>query len=93
MFLAFNETGQPADWGIAWGDNAADATNSRLRIITDAIEAEPQDVPDPGVPGDGGYRRTAGGCVEFWIPLRQDGPPAFRAWLRLTARVWNATPP
>jgi hypothetical protein len=93
VFLAFNETGQPRDWGLAWGDNAADATNSRLQIITETTEAEPQGVPGPGAPGAGGYRRNPDGSVEFWIPLREEGPPAFHAWLRLTARVWNAPTP
>jgi pimeloyl-ACP methyl ester carboxylesterase len=94
VFLAFPDPGVPGGWGLAWGDNAADTTNSRLRIIQDSIGDEPQDVPDPRLdpapPGAGGYRRNPGGSVEFWIPLREEGPPAFHAWLRLTASRWNA---
>ncbi|MGE0258786.1 MAG: esterase/lipase family protein [Alphaproteobacteria bacterium] len=93
VFLAFPDPAVPGGWGLAWGDNAADPTNDRLRIITAATEAEPQDVPDAGASGADGYRRNLPSSVEFWIPLREDGPPAFRAWLRLTARVWNAPVP
>jgi hypothetical protein len=27
--------------------------------------------------------------LEFWIPVIEAGPPAFSAWLRLSARRWN----
>ena len=97
VFLAFPDPAVPGGWGLAWGDNAADPTNDRLRIITETTAAEPQDVPDlradPAPRGAGGYRRNPDDSVEFWIPLREDGPPAFHAWLRLTARIWNAPTP
>lgn len=94
VFLAFLDPGLPGGWGLAWGDNAADPTNNRLQIIKETTAAEPDGVPrvstgGPILPGAGGYRRNLPGSVEFWIPLREDGPPAFHAWLRLTARPWN----
>jgi pimeloyl-ACP methyl ester carboxylesterase len=94
VFLAFPDPDVPGGWGLAWGDNAADPTNDRLKIIKETTEAEPDDVPRTGTigsaaPGAGGYRRNLADSVEFWIPLREDGPPAFHAWLRLTARRWN----
>jgi hypothetical protein len=73
----------PGGWGLAWGPNAADATNSQLRIITNTITPEPTAVTALA------YRRTLPDAVEFWIPVTEAGPPAFSAWLRLTARAWN----
>ena len=98
VFLAFPDPGVPGGWGLAWGDNAADPTNNRLQIIKEPTEAEPDSVPRIStigrtLPGAGGYRRNLPDSVEFWIPLREDGPPAFHAWLRLTARIWNAPTP
>jgi hypothetical protein len=83
VFLAFEDAAIPGGWGLAWGPNAADASNRRLKIIADTIDAEPV-----GVDG-GGFRRDLPDAVEFWIPAVESGPPAFGAWLRLTARKWN----
>ena len=64
VFLAFPDPAVPGGWGLAWGDNAADPTNDRLRIITETTPDEPQDVPDlhadPAPPGASGYRRNPG---------------------------------
>jgi hypothetical protein len=83
VFLGFPDPTVPGGWGVAWGPNAADATNSQLRIITDIITAE------PGVVTGSAFRRNLPKAVEFWIPIAEAGPPAFDAWLRLTARPWN----
>ena len=32
VFLAYEDRGLPGGWGLAWGPNAADATNKQLRI-------------------------------------------------------------
>jgi hypothetical protein len=85
VFLAFEDPKMPGGWGLAWGPNLADGTNAALDIVDKQIEAEPGEVPDEP---EAGWRAT-GTSVEFWLPLRQPGPPAFAAWLRLTARDWN----
>jgi hypothetical protein len=83
VFLAFEDSGLPGGWGLAWGRNAADATNSQLEIITEETGAEPVAVTPSA------DRRNLPDAVEFWIPVAEPGPPEFSAWLRLTARRWN----
>lgn len=82
-FLAY-----PADvgggWGLAWGPNAADGTNSQLDYVT-VETSEP-----PGPVDETAYRRLLRpDAVEFWLPIREAAPPRFRAWLHITARQWN----
>jgi pimeloyl-ACP methyl ester carboxylesterase len=84
VFLAYEDPALPGGWGLAWGPNAADATNSQLRIIADTVATE----PGPVTPS--ACRRNLPDAVEFWIPVNEAGPPAFSAWLRLTVRAWNA---
>ena len=84
VFLAFEDQAAPGGWGLAWGPNAADSTNNRIRIVKDVAQAE------PGTVGSNAYRRDLSYAVEFWIPVLEPGPPAFKAWLRLTARGWNS---
>lgn len=84
LFLAFRDPNVTGGWGLAWGPNAADTTNSRLRLVTKVVTDEPGPVTDAC------RRHLPGGVLEFWIPLQEPGPPAFAAWLRLTARRWNA---
>jgi hypothetical protein len=86
VFLAYEDPELFGGWGLAWGRNAADSTNSGLKLITDTTEAE------PGSVGASACRRNLPNdlAVEFWIPVTEAGPPAFSAWLRLTARRWNA---
>jgi hypothetical protein len=83
VFLGFSDPTAHGGWDLAWGPNAADATNSQLRIISDSIEAAPGPVTASA------YRRNLPKAVEFWIPVAEAGPPAFSAWLRLTASAWN----
>lgn len=85
VFLAYEDTNLPGGWGLAWGPNAADATNSQLRIVTDTVTGE------PGAVTASACRRNLPDAVEFWIPVAEAGPPAFSAWLRLAARAWNAS--
>jgi pimeloyl-ACP methyl ester carboxylesterase len=83
-FLAFEDPTLVGGWGLAWGPNVADPTNSRLQIVNDTITTEPEQVTESAC------RRDLPDAVEFWIPVIESGPPAFSAWLRLTARRWNA---
>jgi hypothetical protein len=83
VFLAFEDPDLPGGWDLAWGPNTADATNTRLRIIFDTITSEPPTVTASAC------RRNLPDAVEFWVPITEDGPPAFSAWLRLTASAWN----
>jgi hypothetical protein len=92
VFLAFEDTALPGGWGLAWGANAADATNSQLTIISNTFDSELNDVPAPDEEGGDGYRRNLPTTLEFWIPVRENGPPTFAAWLRLTASLWNTQP-
>lgn len=85
VFLAFEDPASAGRWGLAWGPNTADATNSQLRVVTDIIPAEPRQVTSSAC------RRNLADAVEFWIPVMEAGPPAFSAWLRLTAHRWNAS--
>jgi pimeloyl-ACP methyl ester carboxylesterase len=91
VFLAFPDTGLPGGWGLAWGRNLADGTNDQMRFVTQLPVAAPGDDV-----GDEAFIRPLPleHAVEFWLPLREDGPPRFAGWLRLTARNWNedATP-
>jgi hypothetical protein len=86
VFLGYEDPTVPGVWGLAWGPNAADATNSQLRIITDTVTAEPTTVTALAC-----RRNLPPDAVEFWIPVTEAGPPAFSAWLRLTVRAWNAS--
>jgi pimeloyl-ACP methyl ester carboxylesterase len=83
-FLAFEDPNLVGGWGLAWGPNVADSTNSKLQIVTETITAEPEQVTASA------FRRNLPDAVEFWIPITEAGPPAFGAWLRLKARRWNA---
>ena len=81
VFLAFfDERG----WNLAWGPNSADGTNQQLHIVTQTTPGE------PGPVGDDALRRDLPETIEFWLPIKADQPPTFHAWLRLTARQWNA---
>jgi hypothetical protein len=73
VFLAYEDTELPGGWGLAWGPNAADATNSRLRIIINTIMGKPGPVTGSA------FRRNLPKAIEFWIPVAEAGPPAFSA--------------
>ena len=74
-------------WNLAWGPNTANGTNEQLHIVTGATKNEPGQL----VTATQAWRRQLNdGAIEFWLPLMSEQPPAFEAWLRLTARRWNA---
>ncbi|MDB5413405.1 MAG: hypothetical protein JWR10_1740 [Rubritepida sp.] len=85
VFLAFQDPDVPGGWGLAWGPNLADGTNDALQVVKKKITEEPGEVPD----NPEAAWRAMDTSVEFWLPLSEPGPPAFTAWLRLTARAWN----
>ncbi|MCO6419637.1 hypothetical protein JYK14_26225 [Siccirubricoccus sp. KC 17139] len=69
--------------GLARGPNAADS-NAQMAIMEDDVAAV------PGAVGPKALGRVLPpNALEFWIPVQAEGRPAFRAWLRLTARAWN----
>lgn len=82
VFLAFPDPTLPGGWNLAWGTNPADSRS--MRVIREAVDTEPEAV------GDIAVRWARGDRLEFWIPVVDDRPPGFRAWLRLVARPWNA---
>ncbi|MBN9560676.1 MAG: hypothetical protein J0H14_08105 [Alphaproteobacteria bacterium] len=85
VFLAFEDAEHA--WGLAWGPNSADGKNEQLHIVKDRIA----DPPGPLTSRTQAWRRQLNdGAIEFWLPLVSDQPPDFKAWLRLTARSWNA---
>lgn len=81
VFLVFPDPQAPGGWGLAWGMNPADSRS--MKVVTQSVAAAPGAVTNRAV------RRVADGAVEYWIPVTDDRPPSFRAWLRLTARPWN----
>ena len=88
-FLAF-----PADvrggWGLAWGRNAADGTSSQLRYVMENIPDGIELNEPPGAVDGIAYRRLVPpDGEEFWLPIKEELPPRFRAWLRIRARQWN----
>jgi hypothetical protein len=86
VFLAFVDAQH--GWGLAWGPNSVDGTNQHLHIVGDAIA----DPPRPLTSRTQAWRgQLNDGAIEFWLPLASDQPPDFEAWLRLTARTWNAS--
>lgn len=87
VFLTYPDPDVTGGWGLAWGPNHPDPDNTHLEIVTEERADIPGTVPD----GARAFRRAASAtAIEYWIPLKEAGPPAFSAWLRLTARKWNA---
>lgn len=84
VFLAFQDGG---GWNLAWGPNTANGTNEQLRIVTRTTANEPGKL---GAATEAWRRQLDDGAIEFWLPLMSEQLPAFEAWLRLTARRWNA---
>jgi hypothetical protein len=83
VFLAYEDSTLPGGWGLAFGPNTAGDLNAGMRLITATTQDE------PGAVADMAWFRPLPDSVEFWIPVQQGEAPAFRAWLRLTARRWN----
>jgi hypothetical protein len=78
VFLVFEE--EPENWGLAWGLNRPDSGSDDLEIVRpSAQDATAED-------GTTAFRRVQNGMLQFWLPIQNQGPPTFRAWLRLTAR-------
>jgi hypothetical protein len=73
-------------WTMAWGPNSANGTNAQLRLVSETIAAPPGDVGD----ATRAFRLQTPDALEFWLPLKSEQAPRFEAWLRLTARRWNA---
>ena len=84
VFLVFPDAAAPGGWGLAWGQNPADSRS--MSVVTESVDAAPHAVTGTAV------RRVLDGAVEYWIPVTDERPPSFRAWLRLTARPWNKPP-
>lgn len=77
VFVAFPD---PAEgWGLAWGPNRPGGDNSKLEVVKPSPMSDPEQ-------GDAAFTRTLSDAIEFWLPVRE-GPPTFKAWLRLTARA------
>jgi hypothetical protein len=78
IFLGFEEGLD--NWGLAWGANRPDSGSDHLEIVKpSAADATAED-------GATAFRRVKNGMLQFWLPIQNQGPPTFRAWLRLTAR-------
>jgi hypothetical protein len=78
VFLAFEDG--PGNWGLAWGLNRPDSGSDDLEIV------RPSDADATAEDGTTAFRRVQNGMLQFWLPIENQGPPIFRAWLRLTAR-------
>lgn len=76
VFLGYRENG---GWGLAWGLNPAGGTSNLSRVGPPLNDATAE-------AGNEAFRRVVGHTIEFWLPVREVGPPAVEGWLRLTAQ-------
>src|SRR5262249_29157320 len=62
VFLAYEDSGLPGGWGLAWGPNPADTSNTGMEIISKTIDSE------PATGETSACRRNLPDAAEFWIP-------------------------
>jgi hypothetical protein len=80
LFLAFKD--ESGHWGLAWGPNRPDSGSEHLEIIRPSVDPMAEN-------GAKAFYRAQNSVLQFWLPLQNQGPPIFRAWLLLTAQRVN----